>query len=98
MAEKAAGFDGGGTGVVTEIGRWNEKNEATWISGPVLVRCTSGSVPVYFTLWFETLRRRHAGHVQESFVSGLICTMGDILGFASARTRTRPLLRPSFHR
>lgn len=29
MVEKAAGFDAGGTDVVTEIGRWIEKKDAT---------------------------------------------------------------------
>ena len=33
MAEKASGLAFGGTEVVTDIGRWIEKNDATWISG-----------------------------------------------------------------
>ena len=33
MAEKAAEFDTGGIKVVTEMGRWSEKKDATWMSG-----------------------------------------------------------------
>jgi hypothetical protein len=33
MAEKASGLTFDGTEVVTDIGRWIEKNDATWISG-----------------------------------------------------------------
>jgi hypothetical protein len=32
-ASKASGLDGGGTVVETEMGRWMEKNDATWTSG-----------------------------------------------------------------
>jgi hypothetical protein len=34
MASKASGLERGGTVVETEIGRWMEKNEATWTSAP----------------------------------------------------------------
>ena len=33
MLEKAVEFELGGTEAVTDMGRWMEKKEATWMSG-----------------------------------------------------------------
>ena len=36
MEEKVEGEEGGGMTAVTDMGRWREKKEAMWTSGPTI--------------------------------------------------------------